>query len=380
VGAKKDFAAMEARGANGGAAARDALRRRLAHPTNLPLDQLQGNPLNPRDGDDPEVAELADTLARVGQLQPAIVVSRDDYLARYPQQALGPQEWVVIVGNRRLAAARLAGRPSLDVRVAPDLGTVEDLEDLILIENIHRKNLAPLSEAEQLQRRLDRPGQSLRTVAEAIGKSHTYVAQRVGLLALIPDFQDLLRAGKLPIKTARQLGALPTDEQQRRLAGGPPFLTAPRPPQAEVETAEPSATSSGPVNPVSTEDSTSGAADVGAVGTGHRATPETGDAGGEAASTTAPSRSSAVNPVSTPDSGRGAPASYDGSTESPSLDGRGRLKQATAAIALYLHNALAEADRILPQGGEGQHAQAIVEAHRHITAALQLVQPATDTR
>jgi hypothetical protein len=105
---------------------------------------VQPNPLNPRYSlDDAEVVELADTLRRVGQLRPALVVGRDQFLHAYHDQApsLGSQPWVVIVGNRqpatgnrqpatgnrRLAACRVAGRPALDVRVAADLDTPEDL-------------------------------------------------------------------------------------------------------------------------------------------------------------------------------------------------------------------------------------------------------------
>jgi ParB family chromosome partitioning protein len=374
---KKDFAAMEARGGAGGASARDALRRRLAHPTNLPLDELQGNPLNPRDGDDPDVAELAATLARVGQLQPAIVVARNEYLSRYPDQALGPQPWVVIVGNRRLAAARLAGRPSLDVRVAPDLATAQDLDDLILIENIHRKSLSPLREAEHLQRRLDRPGESLRTVAEAIGKSHTYVKQRVGLLNLLPEFKDLLRADKLPIKTARLLGTLPEDEQQERLAAGEPFLS-PAPAPAASSPVLDDRSESGAGNQVSSAAPASTSSRPGAAGQAESSENEELRSPDRVRSASAPAPGSATsphgNPVSTAAGPSGACAPLGEPTTSKEKPAPGQLEQAAEAITLHLHNALTEADRVLPHGGAGQLADAIVEAHRHIAAALQLVQ------
>ena len=108
---------------------------------------MQPNPHNPRyAGDDPEIQEMAETMRRVGQLQPALVVSVEQYLRAYPdlRGELGPQPWVVIVGNRRLAASRLAGRRSLDVRVDSELETAEDVEDRVLIENIQRKDLPPL--------------------------------------------------------------------------------------------------------------------------------------------------------------------------------------------------------------------------------------------
>lgn len=216
--ARKDFAAMERDRPSGLRAAREAMRSRMAHPTRLNLDELQPNPRNPRyPDDDPEVRELADTMARVGQLQPALVITRDQYESAYPGDEIGSEPWVVVVGNRRLAASRLAGRSTLDVRVVEELpssGAEEAIEDRVLIENVQRQDLPPLLEAAMLQRRLDRPGETLRSVAAAIGKTHTYVAQRTALLKLVPELQEMLREGRLGIRQARVLGTRATEEQR----------------------------------------------------------------------------------------------------------------------------------------------------------------------
>jgi ParB family chromosome partitioning protein len=234
---KKDFAAMDPRHGQTTSAAAQALRRRSGNPSSIPLSELQPNPDNPRYGyDDPETRELAETLRSAGQAQAATVIPRENYLAAYPDRhdELGPQPWVVIVGNRRLAASHaqpelgpdepaLPARASLDVRVNRELTTAQAIEDLILIENIQRKDLPPLKEAEVLQRRLNRPGETARSVGKAIGKSHAYVLQRVSLLRLIPPFQDLLRTGALDIKTGRLLGARSEEEQRAVLDAGEPY-------------------------------------------------------------------------------------------------------------------------------------------------------------
>ena len=230
---KKDFEAMDPRAGQTASAAAQVLRSRSGNPSSIPLRELQPNPDNPRyDYDDPETQDLAETLRTVGQLQAATVIPRENYLAAYPDQHadVGPEPWVVIIGNRRLAASRLAGRSSLDVRVNRELTTSDAIEDLVLVENLQRKDLPPLLEAARLQRRLERPGQSTRTVGQAIGKSHTYVAQRVSLLKLITPLQDLLRTGALDIKTARQLGARCSEEEQRAvLEAGEPYRLPPAP-------------------------------------------------------------------------------------------------------------------------------------------------------
>jgi ParB family chromosome partitioning protein len=383
---KKDFAAMEGRRPSGDSAARAALRSRMAHPTSLRLDEVQSNPLNPRyDEEDPAVRELADTLQRVGQLQPALVVSVEQYLQAYPSQrgSLGSEPWVVIVGNRRLAAARLAGRAALDVRVVGDIESAEDFEDRILIENIQRKDLPPLLEAEHLQRRLDRPGQSMRSVAAAIGKSHAYVQQRLDLLRMIPELQALFREGAINIRIGRQLGILPETEQRLRLAAGPPFLpeeparsngTGPSAPTELVNPVSNGAAPSTPseaVNQVSSGASASTPAE--AVNQVSNPAPE---ARGEAGT-------SPVNPVSTPPTAGAADpeaAQPDPSTEAdgertspapsatPTPSG---LEAVQLSVAQWLDSALAELDHALPRadGAPAELTQALAETQRHILAA-----------
>lgn len=217
--------------------ARDALRTRLATPpSKLPLDQLQPNPLNPRDPEhDTGLEDLAATMRQHGQLQQAQVIARDDFLEAFPDTAdrLSEAPWVVFIGNRRLAAARLAGLEMLDVRAPEGVATPEEIESRVLIENLQRSDLPLLKEAEFLQRQLDRDGQTLRSVGAAIGKSFTYVQQRVGLLKLIPELQEQLRQGNVNFKTARALYALSPEEQATVYRSGPPWSAAVLEAQAE---------------------------------------------------------------------------------------------------------------------------------------------------
>jgi ParB family transcriptional regulator, chromosome partitioning protein len=185
-------------------------------PRSLPVDQLAANPDNPRGPKDKDLKELADTLREHGLLQPVVVVSREVFLAHFPEHGdvLDDAGWVVINGNRRLAAARLAGLETLEVSVRDSLGDQDGrIDEAVMIENIHRQNLEPLREAEFLRRMVDRPGGSLRTVAKKIGKTHVYVQQRLSLLKLVPELKAALRAEKLGIREARELAMLDPDEQ-----------------------------------------------------------------------------------------------------------------------------------------------------------------------
>jgi ParB family chromosome partitioning protein len=383
-GKRKSFAEMESRRPSGELAARAALRSRTSHPTSVRLDEVQANPQNPRyDYDDPETQELANTLEQVGQLQPALVVAREQYLQTYPDQEekLGPEPWVVIVGNRRLAASHLASRTSFDVRVADDLESEEAFEDRILIENIQRKDLPPLLEAERLQRRLNRPGQTTRSVGEAIGKSHAYVQQRVDLLRMIPEFKALFRDGAISIKTGRQLAVLTEERQRAIFAAGPPFALETRKKAAEdraVDDQPTSDTGEEPGNPVSTEVPAVGiAADPTANGqptsdTGEEPgnpvsteVPAVGSADGDGTSTTSTTHAASTTTSRPEENGRRTPAS-------PHHD----LDATRASVEQRLDSALAELDRTLPAAGESDLGTALADARQLIEQARSVLRRA----
>lgn len=366
---KRDrFAAVEARGASGDDAARAALRSRTGRPTSLRLGELQPNPDNPRyDADDPETIELAETMRSVGQLQPAIVVPRQDYLACYPRAQLGPAPWVVVIGNRRLAAARIANREALDVRVAVDIQSADDLEDRILIENIQRKDLPPLLEAERLQRRLDQ-GVTFRDLAAKIGKSHTYVKQRVDLLKLIPELQKLFRAGQIRVKGARWLGAQPEEIQRSILAAGGPYDEPAR-----------SAASGAAVNPVSTpaaseHDETDGSSP--APGNQPPADKPSSSAGDtsprEDGATAHPTGQPQPRPANGEAASGGAASGGGHTDEQRPATGTDLLLNTRASVTQWLDNALGDLDGALPAGGDGGLGSAM-------SRARQLIQDARDT-
>ncbi|MGG8410457.1 ParB/RepB/Spo0J family partition protein [Streptomyces sp. 12297] len=166
------------------------------------MHTLVGNPENPRgegeySPDDPEFEELMNTLREVGQLQPVAVVSRDVFLRLKPQHAkvVGTADWVVVNGNRRYAAARQLGWTRVDIKVQDHLGDGKGLlDEAVIIENIHRKDIEPCKEAAFLQVLVDKYG-SQDKVAQRIGKSQMYVSHRLSLLRLAPELQRRVDAG-----------------------------------------------------------------------------------------------------------------------------------------------------------------------------------------
>jgi len=198
----------------------------ISHQT-IPIGELCANPDNPRYYyDDPETLELADSMQHVGQLQDIVVTPRKVFVDHYPElskQLPRRARWVVILGNRRLAAARIAKLSTLNVRVARNWSDIDAIEQAIMHENVHRRGLPPLLEADRIQRLMTRTGKSARQIAGELKKSHSWVNRRLALLGLIPEFKELLRSDTLGIKEAERLSKLGAEEQRAALAAGPPY-------------------------------------------------------------------------------------------------------------------------------------------------------------
>lgn len=204
--------------------------------TRVPVEQLVGNPSNPREA--LTVEELAQSLRQHGLRQPLSVMPSDVFVRLHPEHegAVGEAVFVVVNGNRRLAAARQAGLETLAVHVT-ELESSDEVAVAALVENIHREDLAPLDEAAALRALVQVYGTNAE-VARQVGKERAWVGQRLALLNLAPDLMEALKSGGLKIKDARRLGTLPEEEQHAewgRLVN-PVYDTASEPGSQEAPT------------------------------------------------------------------------------------------------------------------------------------------------
>ncbi|MFJ3880841.1 ParB/RepB/Spo0J family partition protein [Streptomyces sp. NPDC090077] len=179
-----------------------------------PVEGLAHNPFNPR-VELRSIEELADSLASRGVIQPLTVVTRSAFLDAHPgQQELGRAAFVVVDGNRRLAAARLAGLDDVLVHVDDTLaGSADTLLETALTAAVQHESLDPLDEAKALERLVEVHG-SQRAVARALGKSSPWVTQRIALLKLTPELQAAVEDRTLPVEIARNVGQLPAQQQK----------------------------------------------------------------------------------------------------------------------------------------------------------------------
>ncbi|MGW7582784.1 ParB/RepB/Spo0J family partition protein [Kitasatospora sp. NPDC054768] len=230
-------------------------------PTSVELGLLAHNPFNPRDKLT-ELEETAESLRQKGQIQRVAVVRRAAFLASHPglEEKLDEAEYVVIDGNRRLAAAHLAGLAELRIDVNDDLAaSAADLLESALIANVHRVDVPPLDQAKAIQELVKVHG-SQGKVAKRLGKTAAWVSQRLALLELTPDLQERVESGELKVQPARRIGRMPKEQQASAAAEAINAVNTPRQraPRRELATREPTPT----VNAVNTPSASNAAAEV----------------------------------------------------------------------------------------------------------------------
>ena len=157
----------------------------------LPADEIRPNPSQPRRVFDQEgLEELAASIRALGILQP-LTVRR------------GPEGWELVAGERRLRAARLAGLSQVPcIQIQAD-GQESSL--LALVENLQRRDLDFVEEAQALARLISVYHLSQEEAARRIGKSQSAVANKLRLLKLPTPVLERLRDGGATERHARAL-------------------------------------------------------------------------------------------------------------------------------------------------------------------------------
>jgi ParB family chromosome partitioning protein len=165
---------------------------------------IETNPFQPRKHiDDDRLKELSDSIKSDGVLQPVVVRRR------------GPK-YELIMGERRLRAARMAGVATVPV-VVRDVSDADALR-LAIVENIQREELNSIEEAQAYRRLISEFNVSQTDVAGMVGKDRSSIANTLRLLNLPEEVQDMIQEGTLAAGHARALLALTTQKEQTVLA------------------------------------------------------------------------------------------------------------------------------------------------------------------
>lgn len=151
--------------------------------------------------DSAALAELADSIAQHGVLQPLLL---------RPMLSGG---YRIVAGERRWRAARMAGL----TEVPAVIREMTDSEEMLfaLIENLQREDLTPLEEARGYRTLIEAQDFTQEEVSKAVGKSRPAITNALRLLNLPEDIQGMLERGEITAGHARTLLSFKSQEDMR---------------------------------------------------------------------------------------------------------------------------------------------------------------------
>ena len=177
----------------------------VAQQNEVSIDSISPNPKQPRTVfNEDAMTELVASIKEIGILQPPVV------------RQTSPGRYELIMGERRLRAAKLAGLRSIPViiRQTPD----NELLREALIENIHRSQLNPLEEAAAYTQLLQDFNCTHDELAQKLGRSRPLISNTMRLLNLPASVQSRVASGVISAGHARALLGLNNEAEIDRLA------------------------------------------------------------------------------------------------------------------------------------------------------------------
>ena len=167
----------------------------------IPLDEIETNPDQPRMsvGD---LTGLARSIEARGVLEPILV------------RPLAAGRYRIIAGERRFRAAMEAGLTEIPC-IELDVPENEVIE-IALIENLHRRDLHPFEEAEGYAGLANRHGYTQQRIADAVGKSRVSVTEAMSLLDIPEDIREECRRADISARSVLlEIGRLKDPDAMR---------------------------------------------------------------------------------------------------------------------------------------------------------------------
>lgn len=158
----------------------------------IAVSEIDRNPNQPRKTfNEDSLKEMAASIAAYGVLQPLLLVKEDN--GRY----------LIIAGERRFRAATMAGLKKVPAIIREF--TDQQIQEISLIENLHREDLNAIEAAEGMRELMENHGLTQEEVAVRIGKSRPYVTNTLRLLQLPSEVTEMVRSGALSPGHARAI-------------------------------------------------------------------------------------------------------------------------------------------------------------------------------
>ncbi len=169
----------------------------------LNIDQLIPNPYQPRKKfNENSLKELALSIKEYGIINPILVRPKDD-------------KYEIIAGERRTRAAKLLNLPKIPAIIK----NIDDhkMAEFALIENLQRENISPIEEAMTYQTILNNTNKTEKELSIVIGKSQSFIANKLRLLKLPENIKNALIEKKISERHARSLLTIESEEKQNEL-------------------------------------------------------------------------------------------------------------------------------------------------------------------
>jgi len=172
--------------------------------TEVPIRMIRTNSQQPRQSfGEEQLKELRDSIKEFGILQPLILKREENGY------------FLLIAGERRLRAAIMAGIDKVPAIVKD--ATEEEVGLIALVENIQRENLGYIEEARAYIHLMEKYGINQASLAEKLGKNQSTISNKIRILSLPEDIQDLLVENKLTERHARALLKISDDTCRRTI-------------------------------------------------------------------------------------------------------------------------------------------------------------------
>ena len=156
------------------------------------LADIQPSGYNPRKTfDETSLAELAESIRQQGVLQPVGV------------RPIEENRYEIIFGERRYRASLMAGLETIPAVIYEV--TDEVAEEMAVTENLQRKDVTPIEEANAYQKLIESGRHDVKSLAVQFGKSEDYIRTRLKFTTLIPEIAALLEADEITISVASEI-------------------------------------------------------------------------------------------------------------------------------------------------------------------------------
>lgn len=189
----------------------------------IELDMIEPFPGNRKVGgfDPAKLEQLAESIKAVGVQQPAVVRKIERCISDHPGFENEPgmiTKYQLVAGERRWRASRIAGKDTLPC-IVRELDDVTAMK-IQYIENLQRDDIHPLDEAEGYAQLVEKAGYTIEMLAADVGKSVSYIYQRMKLSALIPEARELFAQNKITAGHAVQIARLMPEQQKEIVEEG----------------------------------------------------------------------------------------------------------------------------------------------------------------